>query len=103
MTEGTESTPLERVIEQLRRSLSESGLGPLPTDEAERNWMIGGIASDVLGAARLPEQLDTASELRTANLIALSSLLQTFGSPGLGHRVYAMVIRRLGIHEQEGM
>lgn len=62
------TTPLERAADAIRREMSDIDY-TLDSKDADRFFI--DLADAALGAARLPEQLDVATEMRTANMIAL--------------------------------
>lgn len=62
------NTPLERTADAIRREMSDIDY-TLDSKDADRFFI--DLASAALTAAGRPEQLDTATELRTANMIAL--------------------------------
>lgn len=69
-----EDTPLGRAADTLNRTLQDYIPG---LDAAEMERFTHRLASDALGAARLPENLDPTAEARTANLIAYHQIIGT--------------------------
>lgn len=85
--------PLDRAADVLRRELHDylSGWG----DEL-RDHFTYKLASDVLGHAQLPEELDLATEQRTANLLAWHQvLLDLYDRAGEGVEVNVEARRQL--------